>query len=92
MAGVRDNPAQSRYELETDAGTAFIDYRCSGGVRILTHAEVPAQLRGSGVGAQLTAGALELVRSQGEKVVAHCAYVAYFIARHPQYQDLLADG
>ena len=89
-AAVTDNSARSRYELETDGGTAFIDYRRSGGVRVLTHAEVPVQLRGSGIGTQLTAGTLELVRSQGEKVVVHCAYVAYFIARHPQYQDLLA--
>jgi predicted GNAT family acetyltransferase len=51
---------------------------------------VPPLLRRRGVAAQLTAGALELVRAQGGSVEARCAYVAQFIARNPQFQDLLA--
>lgn len=89
---VTDNVAQNRYELPLEGGTAFIDYQRSGKVRILTHAQVPAALRGAGIGAQLTAGALELARAQGDKVVPRCPYVAQFISSHPQYQDLLADA
>jgi predicted GNAT family acetyltransferase len=87
---VVDNEAQRRYELQLDGGVAFIDYTLSGDVRTLTHAEVPVQLRGGGVAARLTEGALALARVQGFKIVPRCPYVATFMERHPQYQDLLS--
>jgi predicted GNAT family acetyltransferase len=89
---VLDNTARSRYEMKLDGGTAFIDYTVSGNVRTLTHAEVPAALRGGGVAGRLTGAALDLVRSQGIKVIPVCPYVVTFIERHPEYQDLLARG
>jgi hypothetical protein len=76
--------------MKLDGGMAFIDYTVAGNVRTLTHAEVPVALRGGGVAARLTSGALDLVRSQGIKVVPRCPYVVNFIDRHPQYQDLLS--
>jgi uncharacterized protein len=87
---VTDNPARSRYELALEGSVAFIDYQRVGQLRVLRHAEVPPALRARGVAATLTAGALDLVRQQGETVEARCAYVAEFIARNAQYQDLLA--
>jgi uncharacterized protein len=87
---VSDNAQRSRYELTIEGDFAFIDYRRVGNKRVLLHAEVPAALRGRGIGAELVAGALELVRAQGENVEARCPYVAQFIARNPQFQDLLA--
>jgi len=87
---VTDNAARSRYELAIEGSIAFIDYQRSGNVRVLTHAEVPPALRGLGVAATLTAGALDLVRAQGERVQPRCSYVADFIARNAHYQDLLA--
>lgn len=90
MGEVIDNVQGSRFELELEGGTAFIDYRRVGSVRVLTHAEVPPALRGRGVAARLTAGALELIRAQGEKVVPRCPYVAQFMARERGFADLLA--
>jgi predicted GNAT family acetyltransferase len=87
---VTDQPQRSRYELAIEGEVAFIDYQRAGKLRVLTHAQVPAALRGRGIAAELTAGALELVRAQGERVEARCSYVAQFIARNPQFQDLLA--
>jgi uncharacterized protein len=90
-ATVTDNEARSRFELVLDGGAiAFINYVRSGRVRVLTHAEVPVQLRGAGNAARLTAGALDLLRARGEQVVARCPYVARFISRHREYADLLA--
>jgi len=89
-AQVVDNPAEQRYEMHLDGGTAFIDYSLSGNVRTLTHAEVPVALRGGGIAARLTSGALELARSQGIKVVPRCPYIVNFMDQNPQYQDLLA--
>ncbi len=87
---VKDNAARSRYEMEVGGHTAFIDYYQDGAVRVLTHAEVPPELRGGGVAAKLTAGALALVRERGERILPRCSYVVQFIERNPQYQDLVA--
>jgi hypothetical protein len=88
---VRDDPARQRYELEVRGELAFIDYLRDGGNVIMTHAEVPQTLRGGGVGSALVKGALALVRKRGEKVVPLCPFVAQYMRRHPEAQDLLAD-
>jgi len=84
-----DNATASRFELALGDAVAFIDYRRRGGVLVLTHAEVPPALGGRGVGSRLTALALELVRSRGERVVPSCPFIAQFIARHPEHADLV---
>jgi hypothetical protein len=87
---VTDNAARSRFELALGADTAFVNYRRAGTVLVLTHAEVPAELEGRGVGSRLVGGALDLVRARGERGVPQCPFVVRFIERHPAYRDLLA--
>ncbi|MGH8232361.1 MAG: GNAT family N-acetyltransferase [Steroidobacteraceae bacterium] len=89
---VTDNVELQRFELKRDGAVAFINYQHVGTLWLLTHAEVPAALRGRGLAAELTAGALELVRARGERVQSGCSYVSDFIARNAQYQDLLSTG
>jgi predicted GNAT family acetyltransferase len=87
MAGVdsvRDNPALSRYEMDVDGGVAFLRYRRRHGVVALLHAEVPAPLRGRGVGSRLARATLDFIRAQGEKAIVRCAFVAAYLARHPE--------
>ena len=55
-----------------------------------THTEVPAQLRGRGLGSQMMRAVLQDVRQQGLKVVPRCPFVADYIRRHPEFADLLA--
>lgn len=90
MTKVHDNAARHRFELAVEGATAFIDYRRKAGVVTMTHAEVPEALSGKGAGSRLAKGALDLVRANGEKVVPHCSFVAWFIRNHPEYKDLLA--
>lgn len=87
---VRENPARQRYELPTGSGLAFIDYRLDGRNVVMTHAEVPPELRGGGVGSALVKGALALVRERGGKVVPLCPFIAQYMRRHPETRDLLA--
>lgn len=87
---VTDNRALERYELDTAGGLAFIDYRRTGAVVTLVHAEVPAALQGHGLGSRLVRGALDLVRAAGEKVVPRCPFVVDYVNRHCEVQDLLA--
>ncbi len=87
---VRDNRSANRFEMETDAGLALIDYHRNNGIVTMTHAEVPAAINGQGIGSQLVKGALDLLREDGEKVVPRCPFVAIYIKRHIEYQSLLA--
>lgn len=87
---VIDNTARLRFEMNAQGQTCFIDYRRNGSVVSMTHAEVPPELEGRGLGSALTKGALDLVRARNETVVPVCPFIAVYIQRHPEYQPLLA--
>jgi predicted GNAT family acetyltransferase len=87
---VRNDQAKSRYELETDGGLAIAVYERRDGALVFTHTEVPEALEGQGVGTRLVEGALADARAQGLKVVPLCEFVASYLERHPEDQDLLA--
>ena len=89
MSEVRDNPAEGRFELSTGAGLAFSEYRLVGGVLHVMHTEVPQALEGQGIGSTLARGVLEIARERGLKVKARCPFVAAYIKRHPEFNDLL---
>jgi predicted GNAT family acetyltransferase len=90
MSHVRQISELDRFEMDVAAGTALAVYRLADGVITFTHTEVPAALRGRGIGSQMMHGVLQSVRAQGLKVVPRCPFVGHFIDRHPQYADLLA--
>jgi uncharacterized protein len=89
-AAVRDNAARSRFELEADGVTAFMNYRLAGMVISLDHTETPVAARGRGLASRLVAGALDQIRGRGLKIVPRCPFVNAFIGKHPQYRDLVA--
>jgi len=51
---------------------------------------VPKPLEGHGLGSALARGALELARIQGYKIVPQCPFIAAYIAKHPEFRDLVA--
>ncbi|HUO80867.1 MAG TPA: GNAT family N-acetyltransferase [Steroidobacteraceae bacterium] len=87
---VRDDVEAGRFELAVGAAIAFVDYQRSGRTLVLRHAEVPAELEGRGVGSRLVRAVLELARARGERVVPRCPFIARYLERHPEYQDLVA--
>jgi predicted GNAT family acetyltransferase len=89
-SAVRDNTALSRFELDDGDVTAVLNYTIAGNVMTLQHTETPPQARGRGLASLLVAGALEDVRARSLKVVPRCAFVRSYIAKHPEYRDLLA--
>ena len=91
MPQVKDNPALGRFEMGSGDSTAFLEYRRAGDRIALLHTEVPEALSGQGVGSKLVRGVLEALRADGSKVVPRCEFVAAYVARHPEYRDLLAD-
>ena len=87
---VRQDIARARFELDAEGETAFALYRLDGKVMTIHHTEVPPHLRNRGIASQLIEGALGAARAQGFKVVPRCPFVKAFIARHPEFRDLLA--
>jgi predicted GNAT family acetyltransferase len=85
---VRDNTDKRRFELDTEGHIAFSEYKSDGGVLTVMHTEVPKELGGKGVGSELVRGILDIARAQKMKVVARCPFVAGYIDKHPEYQDL----
>lgn len=88
MAAVRDNKTQNRFELDVEGATAFANYRRTPQAVIITHTETPRALRGRGIASELVKGALDLIRADGNKVIAGCGFVMDYLRKHPEYADL----
>jgi len=89
---VVNNEKESRFEVSTLDGLAYLTYRVMrDGTFILVHTEVPAELAGRGLASRLARTALELARARGAKVIVRCPFVTEYIARHPEYQDLVRE-
>lgn len=86
---IAHRPDASRFEARFDQGLAICAYRRQGGELLLTHTEVPAALEGRGIAAALVRTALDWARAEGLKVRPLCSYVASYMRRHPDTQDLL---
>ncbi len=87
---VVDNPVHHRFELSLDGHTAFTTYRLAGDILIVPHTEVPREFEGRGIGSALVKGVLEIARARGLKVKPLCSFVAGYMRRHPEYEDLRA--
>ena len=85
---VRDNKAQSRFELDVEGGVAFANYRLTPSSVVITHTETPRVLRGRGIASELVQGALQRIRTDGLKVIAGCGFVADYLQKHPEFADL----
>ena len=89
---VRKNQAASRFVLDVDGRTAFIDFReTPWGEYSMTHTEVPKELEGHGIGSALVTGALDRVREEGATVLPHCPFVHAWIRRHPDYVGVVSE-
>ncbi len=84
---VRHNPAQLRYELDTDHGVALAVYREQGDRMIFTHTEVPPADEGRGFASRLVREALSDARRRGFKIVPACSFIVAYVRRHPEFDD-----
>ncbi|WP_089173305.1 GNAT family N-acetyltransferase [Bosea sp. AS-1] len=88
---VVEKPEQNRFELALDGGTALVAYRVDGNRLVLIHTEVPEEFSGQGIGSRLAKGVFELIRASGRKAVVRCPFLKAWIAKHPEYDDIV-DG
>ena len=89
-ADVKNNAALKRYELAVGDATAIVTYALQDGRIVFQHTEVPESLSGQGIGSALARGALDDARANGLKVVPECPFIASYLKRHPEYQDIVA--
>jgi predicted GNAT family acetyltransferase len=86
---ISDNPARSRYEAHSGGLMAELTYLKRRGEIVLLHTGVPAALEGHGIAGRLAQFALEDARAKGLRVVARCPFVLSYLAKHPEYADLV---
>lgn len=90
-SAVTENVQESRFELPiADDVIAAAYYRIENGRVVLIHTEVPAEFSGQGFASQLARGTFELLRSSGRKAVLRCSFMGGYIAKHPEYGDVVA--
>ena len=88
-AEIRHNEKAHRFESENHGLLSVLVYKIVPGRMLIQHTEVPASLEGRGLAAKLTRVALEYARKEKLQVVPACSYTASFMAKHPEYNDLL---
>ncbi|MFC3996718.1 GNAT family N-acetyltransferase [Nocardiopsis sediminis] len=89
---VSDVPEAKRYQARVDgepkvAGVA--EYIRTSELVAFVHTEVTPEYEGRGVGSALARTALDEARAANLRVLATCPFFSGWIARHPEYQDLL---
>jgi predicted GNAT family acetyltransferase/glutaredoxin len=90
-AEIVDVPEKSRYELRLDGRLiGLAAYRRRDGRIALTHTEVDESCEGRGFGSRLAEAALDDARRQGLEILPLCPFIAHYVERHPEYQELVA--
>ena len=86
---ITHNESAKRFETTIDGQTGYISYQNNEDKLVYDHTIVPEQLGGRGVGSALVKHALNYAREHNKKVVPQCSFVASYISKHPEYQDLV---
>ena len=86
---VVNNAEAGRFEVRVGEDVAFAEYRRLSNGILFPHTEVPQAFEGKGVGSKIVRTALDWARAEGQKVMPTCPFVAGWIKKHPEYQDLV---
>ncbi|AGZ44038.1 GNAT family N-acetyltransferase [Actinoplanes friuliensis] len=89
---VNDVPDAKRYEARENGESkvaGLAQYIRTTELVAFVHTEVSPEYEGRGVGAALVRAALDEARTANLRVLPVCPFFAGWIARHPEYQDLL---
>ena len=79
------------YEAYLDGGkVGSLAISRHGDVITAIHTEVEPEAEGKSVGSELARTLLDDARSSGHRVDVKCRFVAGWIKRHPEYQDVVA--
>ncbi|HEU0191915.1 MAG TPA: GNAT family N-acetyltransferase [Mycobacterium sp.] len=82
--------ADRQYEISVDGVRAgFAAYVDSAGQRIFHHTVIDEAFGGRGLGTELIGAALADTRAAGKRIVPVCSFVEAYLAKHPEYADVV---
>ncbi|WP_226345189.1 GNAT family N-acetyltransferase [Agilicoccus flavus] len=85
------DPDSSRWEAHVGARLAgYADAAERDGVVVFPHTLVDPAFEGRGIGSALARASLDDARERGLSVRPACTFYSAWIARHPEYADLVA--
>lgn len=89
---VRHDEEACCFRLEQEGEVVHLDYVMRGARTMdTTYTYTPPDLRGRGLASRVVGAAMAYARDNGLAVVPSCWYVAGWIARHPEFEELVAD-
>ncbi len=62
------------------------------GIVNLAHTVVDPSMNGQGIAGKITQYVAEKLRKENIKAVLSCSYAVHWFAKHPEYNDVLADS
>ena len=83
------NQQTRRFEIALDGETAFAEYRLHPGTITLPHTVVPEAFAGRGFAGALAKAAFGYARDHGLKVIPTCPFMAGWVKKHPEAQDVV---
>src|SRR5215213_7284954 len=86
---VTNNETQQQFEVHMNNELAVLQYRFYKDDIALMHTDVPDELSGKGVASALAVYALEWAKEHEKKIIVYCPFVASYLKKHPEYDDLL---
>ncbi|MDO4895035.1 MULTISPECIES: GNAT family N-acetyltransferase [Moraxella] len=88
---ITHSPTTQRFETTIDGHTAYLSYEVLNEDTLnYNHTIVPSELGGRGIGSALVKFALEYAQQHHKKIVPSCSFVAAYIDKKTEYQQLLA--
>ena len=86
----RHNEAGREFEIWVDGQKAgYIDYLLDGDVVTFEHTIIHPDFGGRGLGSHLVRYAAEFAREQRWGITPHCPFARAWLAKHPQYDELV---
>lgn len=87
---ISKDDARNRYELRLeDRVVGELDFMRDGEELAITHTGVRPSHRGQGLAGELVDFALRDIQESGLSVLPYCSYVSDYIAKHPEYLELV---
>lgn len=89
---ISHEPERNRYALRLDDRVVGVaDYMRDGDALAITHTGVEPRFRGQGLAGELIEFALHDMREAELGVLPYCSYVSDYIARNPEYLELVPE-